>query len=150
MERLLAEKAMIPGSKRMFTVNLGESPLGWLKARGLVSERQFEAGEKLRRDYELAGLSPSLTMRWDPAPKGGGSGAAGQLEALTVAQIDAKRRFFGAIAEAGAGLSDILWRVICAGESLPSSEKALGWPIRAGRLVLTLALDRVAGYYRVA
>ena len=44
-------------------------------------------------------------------------------------------------------MKDIAWRVICAGEALPSSEKALGWPARAGRLVLTLALDRLADYY---
>jgi hypothetical protein len=29
------------------------------------------------------------------------------------------------------------------------AESALGWPARAGKLVLTFALDRVANYYRV-
>jgi hypothetical protein len=29
------------------------------------------------------------------------------------------------------------------------AETALGWPARAGKLVLTIALDRVAAYYRV-
>ena len=29
------------------------------------------------------------------------------------------------------------------------AESALGWPARAGKLVLTLALDRIAGYYRI-
>jgi hypothetical protein len=52
------------------------------------------------------------------------------------------------VAAAGPGLSDILWRVVCAGEGVPDAEKALGWPARAGRLVLILALDRVATYYR--
>ncbi|MEO8724228.1 MAG: DUF6456 domain-containing protein, partial [Sphingobium sp.] len=46
--------------------------------------------------------------------------------------------------------SDILWRVVCAGEGLSAAEQALGWPTRAGKLVLTLALDRVADYYRMA
>jgi len=32
---------------------------------------------------------------------------------------------------------------------VPVAEQALGWPTRAGRLVLTLALDRVANYYRI-
>ncbi|WP_255266854.1 DUF6456 domain-containing protein, partial [Sphingomonas adhaesiva] len=40
-------------------------------------------------------------------------------------------------------------RVVCAGEGLPASERALGWPTRSGRLVLTLALDRVADHYRL-
>ena len=30
------------------------------------------------------------------------------------------------------------------------AETALGWPARAGKLVLTVALDRLAGYYRWA
>jgi hypothetical protein len=30
------------------TVNLAESPLGWLHSRGLVTRRQFDAGERLR------------------------------------------------------------------------------------------------------
>jgi hypothetical protein len=48
---------------RSVTVNLTESPLGWLKARGLVSERQFAAGETLRGDWERASLEPRVTMR---------------------------------------------------------------------------------------
>ena len=28
-------------------------------------------------------------------------------------------------------------------------KRALGWPARAGKLVLTLALDRVADFYRL-
>ena len=36
---------------RSVTVNLAESPLGWLFARGLVTQRQFDAGERLRGDW---------------------------------------------------------------------------------------------------
>jgi hypothetical protein len=50
---------------------------------------------------------------------------------------------------AGPGLSDILWRVVCAGEGMRQAEGALGWPARAGKLVLAFALDRVADYYRI-
>jgi hypothetical protein len=30
---------------------------------------------------------------------------------------------------------------------MPDAERALGWPARSGRLVLGMALDRVADYY---
>jgi hypothetical protein len=49
---------------------------------------------------------------------------------------------------AGPGLRDALWRVACAGEGLAVAERALGWPTPAGKLVLTLALDRATEFYR--
>lgn len=137
------------GAVRSVTVNSVESPLGWLLARGMVTRRQYDAGEQLRLDWERAGLSPSITMKWDAAPVGRQrGGSAGGLD-LCASQIDARRRFEAAIAAAGPGLSDILWRIVCAGEGMRDAESALGWPARAGKLVLVLALDRVAEHYRI-
>lgn len=133
-----------PGGRRV-TVNLRESPLDWLRSRSLVDGRQYDAGERLRDDYERAALGPQVTMRWDGAPRGGGGAPADP----SGGQIAAKARFDAAIAAVGPGLSDILWRTVCANEGLPAAEKALGWPARAGRLVLTLALDRLAAHYRL-
>jgi hypothetical protein len=139
----LAQKA------RSVRVNLAESPLGWLHARGLVTQRQMAAGENLRRDYERGALPQRTVMTWDAPPIGKTPRSASQHGASTLAQIDARDRFHGGIAAAGPGLGDILWRVVCAGESVPVAEQALGWPTRAGRLVLALALDRVADYYKI-
>ena len=132
---------------RTVKVNLAESPLGWLRARGHVDARQFEAGERLRADYESALLGARVTMHWDASPRR--PGRCGPPEALdpTLAQISARRRFDAAIDAAGPGLRDILWRVVCAGEGLAMAEKGLGWPSRAGKLVLGLALDREANHY---
>lgn len=134
---------------RSVTVNMAESPLGWLFARGFVSQRQFDAGERLRADWERSQLAPRVTMSWDAAPIARGRGGSSPRPDLTGAQIDARRRFDAAVAAAGPGLADILWRVVCAGEGMRDAESALGWPARAGKLVLTFALDRVADYYRV-
>ena len=132
--------------RRSVTVNLGESPLTWLHARGHLSNRQLDAGERLRADWERAQLAPSVTMRWDVVrSKGSGDGGLSPSER----QIAAKARFDAAVAIAGPGLADVLWRVACAGESLPMAEKALAWPVRSGKLVLRLALDRVAEFYRL-
>lgn len=143
--RELVERRLA-GGRRSVTVNLAESPVGWLLARGLVDARQHEAGEQLRRDYEIAALGPRVTMNWSGAPIG--SGDAETLDP-TLAQIAAKRRFDCALAALGGGLNDVAWRVICAGEGLPAAEKGLGWPARSGRLVLTLALDRLVDHYRL-
>ncbi|MDZ4308720.1 DUF6456 domain-containing protein [Allopontixanthobacter sp.] len=132
---------------RSVTVNLAESPLSWLHARGHLDDRLYDASERLRADYERASLGASVTMRWD-AVRIRGSGDSG-LNA-TERQMAAKARFDGAMAAAGSGLSDILWRVACGCESLPDAEKELSWPARSGKLVLKLALERVADFYRIS
>lgn len=134
---------------RTVSVNRRESALSWLLARKLIAARQYEAGERLRADYERAALGASVTMRWSPRIDGGDDRGGGGGLTPSEAQVVAKRRFDAAIAGVGSGLSDILWRVVCAGEALPESERALGWPARSGRLVLSLALDRLADHYRL-
>lgn len=155
MQRHLAERELTaegprrrasPRGRRSVSVNLAESPIAWLHARGHLSDRLFGAGEKLRSDYERACLAPSLTMRWEAVRIGGGPDAR---LAPTERQIAAKARFDGAMAAAGKGLADVLWRVVCACESLPHAERALAWPARSGKLVLRLALERVADFYRL-
>ncbi|MET0248415.1 MAG: DUF6456 domain-containing protein [Sphingobium sp.] len=135
------------GRLQSVLVNMGESPLGWLHARGHVSDRQYRAGDMLRADWEKAGLGARVTMRWEPTPGIGRNGGAAADPSAR--QLSARARFDGALRAAGPGLSDILWRVVCAGEGLVAAERALNWPGRAGKLVLTLALDRVADWYHV-
>ena len=152
--RLLRERAVDGDAagqraRRSVTINAAESPLGWLLAHGHVSKRQYDAGERLRADWERAQLAPRVTMAWDSAPVARGRGGSALGPDFTGAQLDAKRRFHGAVANAGPGLADILWRVVCAGDGMREAETALGWPARAGKLVLTFALDRVADYYRI-
>ena len=131
---------------RTVTVNLAESSLSWLAARGLVDAWQCEAGERLRGDYERAAIAPRTTMRWDVQRVDGGGGEGADP---ATAQLAAKRRFDAALAAVGRGLGDVLWRVVCADERLPAAERALGWPARSGRLVLGLALDRLADHYQL-
>ena len=151
VERELTEagprrRGAVSRGKRSVTVNIAESPLSWLHAHGHLEERLFDAGERLRADYEYAQLGPSVTMRWDPV-RSKSTGDQGLTQ--TERQLTARQRFHDALSHAGKGLEDILWRVVCAGESLPVAEKALQWPSRSGKLVLKLALDRVADFYRI-
>ena len=156
-ERLLVERGIdrdVPKRgryrpARSVTVNLAESPLGWLFAHGHVSQRQFDAGDRLRVDWERGQFGQRVTMAWDSAPVSGARGGSAEPMDLSAPQLDAKHRFETAVAEAGPGLTDILWRVVCAGEGMREAETALGWPARAGKVVLQIALDRVADYYRI-
>jgi len=150
-ERLVERAIEGPDGKvHRLMVNLGESPVTWLHARKMLSRRQFEAAELIRSDWERAALGARVTMNWDSAaaPSRQSRGAPRSIDP-TAAQIAARDRVHGALDAAGPGLNDILWRVVCAGEGMREAESALGWPARAGKLVLTLALDRVADYYRI-
>jgi hypothetical protein len=156
--RLLAERPSPRDGKergrkrrpaRTVTVNLAEAPLGWLRARGLVSDRQYAAGEMLRADWERAQLAPPVTMRWDAAPADRSARAAPEPAPPTLKQVAARRRFDAALNAVGSGLTDLLWRTVCAGEGMRDAETALGWPARTGRIVLAIALDRLADHYRI-
>ena len=57
-----------PQVMRHVIVNVAESPIAWLASRGMLTPEQLQAGERLRADYERAGLAARVTMRWDAAP----------------------------------------------------------------------------------
>jgi hypothetical protein len=123
-------------------VNTAESPLSLLSRRGLITTVQFEAGEKLRRDFTIAQLSPRMGVDYAaPVVRGG------YREGLTETALAARQRFNRAMAAAGPGLSDVLFDVCCVLKGLDHSEKARGWPRASGRIVLALALDRLAAHY---
>ena len=152
IERAVVEAGGDSGARkiaRTVTVNLAESPLSWLHSRGHLTDRQLLAGEKFRSDYEAAMMGPNVTMRWENIPlsreKRGAPSGLNQTERV----LSAKARFDGALAALGPDLSDIAWRVICAGEAMPVAEREMAWPVRSGKLVLRIALDRLAGFYRV-
>lgn len=134
------------GAARMVRVNVRENVLDWLASRGMVSERQQRAGERLRADFERAGLGAKVTMNWDAAPVAKSRSGARAGDA-SLARMDAHRRFHSAMDAVGAGLGDICWRVICGGEGISAAERGLGWPARSGKLVLGMALDRLARFY---
>lgn len=151
--RMLVEQALIESghtvTRRTLTVNLSESPLSWLHARGHLSNRQMLAGETLRGDYETAAMGAHVTMSWENIPlsrqKRGAPAGLNRTERM----IGAKARFDGALTALGPDLSDIAWRVICVGESVPIAEREMSWPVRSGKLVLKIALDRLASFYRI-
>ena len=136
-------------------VNLGETPLGWLRKRkgpdgtAFLSDVEVEAGEHLRRDYTLAGLSARVTADWsamaahvDQSRSGPSSGAD-----IPLAALDARRRVECALASVGPGLADVLIETCCHLTGLEQAEQLLGWPQRSAKIVLKIALLRLANHY---
>lgn len=134
------------GIKRLVSVNAGESPLARLHFRGLVAPVQFEAGEKLRRDFTLAQMTPRLGVDWSaPAVQGLRGGGAGENLSDTV--IAAKQRVGRAMAAVGPDLGDLLFDVCCHLIALEVAEARRSWARRSARVVLGIALDRLAAHY---
>lgn len=149
--RMLTEQVVVEGdvTQRTVTINLSESPLSWLHARGHLSNRQMLAGETLRGDYETAALGSHVTMSWDNIPRSRQKRGVPLGLQRTERMMQAKCRFDSAMTALGPDLSDIAWRVICVGESMPAAEREMSWPMRSGKLVLKIALDRLAAFYRI-
>lgn len=136
------------------TVNDGESPLGWLRRRKgtdgkpMVSDMQFEAGERLRRDFTLAQMTPRLTTDWSAAMTADSGGRRLRDPAeVTDRALAARERLARALGAVGPKLSDIALAVCCHLHGLEVAEQHFGWPRRSGKIVLQIALDRLAAHY---
>ncbi len=138
-------------------VNLGESPLGWLRRRqgkkgtAYLTEAEADAGEQLRRDFTFARLGARTTLNWEGMlahVDRSATGLAGQAD-LPVHALDARRRVERALDAVGPGLADIVVETCCHLQGLEQSERTLGWPQRSGKLVLKIALGRLAHHYNL-
>jgi hypothetical protein len=147
---LATHDLMTEDGLRRVLMNDSENPLAWLArrkgrdGRALIEPAQFVAGEKLRADFTRAQLTPRMTSRWD-APAGGGSGqGAGEMTDLIVA---ARQRVRAALDACGPELAGVLMDVCCFLRGLEDLEHDRGWPPRSGKVVLQLALSRLARHY---
>jgi hypothetical protein len=145
----------INGVRRRVTINAAESPLGWLRSRkdrngrALIDEAQYEAGERLRADYWFAHMSPQVTANWSalaPAERSR-RGAPSNAAALRDEVLAAKERVMRALMAVGPEISGVLVDICCELKGLEDAEKANGWPQRAGKVVLQIALTRLAKHY---
>lgn len=150
-ERAVAERDGV----RRVRYNLAESPLTALARKkgpdgqAYLSPTLLEAGERLREDFELAQMGPRVTQNWEnfltsatrgTASEGGGSDGASR----------ARSRVSVALKALGPGLADVAFRCCCFLEGLETAEKRLGWSARAGKVVLRIALQRLADHYETS
>lgn len=127
-----------------------ESPLVGLARRRdrdgtpFLSRDLVRAGERLREDFELARLAGADDADWHMA-------AVGPFPALdegaAPAASAAHARLHRALVDLGPGLGDVVLRCCCLREGLEQTEKTLGWSARSGKIVLRIALARLARHY---
>lgn len=142
------------GAKQHAVVNDAESPLRWLASRKdksgapLLASYQIEAGERLRVDYQFAGLTARVTASWSPAAQCNASSTTQNSAAAMQDHIlAARQRVIQALIAVGPELCGILVDVCCHLKGLEEAEKIEGWPQRSGKVVLQFALTRLARHY---
>lgn len=135
------------------TVDELESPLAWLarrrgrNGRSLIEQHQLQAGERLRLDFTIGDLMPRTTTNWsNPMSAGRNSAAPDPTDTMT----DARRRVHKALDAVGPEFAGLLVDVCCFLKGLEDIERERQWPSRSAKIVLQLALDRLARHYGYA
>lgn len=143
----------VEGERAHVTIDATESPLDWLRCRKdrngepLVDEACYQAGERLRGDLTFALMLPSVTSRWDAAASASGGAGPRDPGGATDVAIAARQRVRAALRAVGADLADLLIDVCGFLKGLEQIERDRGWPPRSGKIVVNLALARLADHY---
>ncbi|MBA84966.1 MAG: helix-turn-helix domain containing protein [Rhodobacteraceae bacterium] len=128
-----------------------ESPLTLLARRRdkagqpFLSEDLVAVGERLREDFELAQIGPSVTQNWDNFLTG--REAMSARSEPSAGPAGARDRVASALRDLGPGLGDVALRCCCYLEGLESAEKRMGWSARSGKIILRIALQRLKRHY---
>jgi hypothetical protein len=137
-------------------VNESESPLAWLARRKdtsgkpMIDRAQFAAGERLRADFTRAAMTPRTGANFAaPVTHGRRSGSDNGMNFSDLV-IAAKERVNLALDSVGPEFSGLLLDVCCFLKGLETVERERGWPRRTSKVVLGLALDRLARHYNIA
>src|SRR5262245_33080031 len=145
-----SRRCAAPASARAY-----ETALDWLRRRrdkgggALLSEPQFQAGERLAADFRHAQLMPRITANWSaaaPSVRARRSAPGAGVE-MSDAAVAARQRFYRALDAVGPELSGILIDVCCFDIGLEAAGQAAGWRRGTARAVLDLALTRLARHY---
>ena len=137
-------------------VDENESPLACLaRRRGrdgrvMIEPHQLQAGERLRAEFTRAHLMPRTTSNWsNPVPSNRRSGGH-HASFLPDSVIAARQGVHRALDAVGPEFSGLLVDVCCFLKRLEVAERERGWPARSAKIVLQLALERLARHYGYA
>ncbi len=135
-------------------VNEAESPLAWLArrkgadGRPFLEAAQIEAGERYRRDIEQAQILQRVTANWETSATASRRGVDAGVVVTEIA-MDARKRLARAHDAVGPDLAGLLTDVCGYLKGLETVESERGWPARSSKVVLKIALGRLARHYGI-
>lgn len=136
-------------------VDANESPLAWLARRRdregapFLDPASVEAGERFRRDVTAAQLLPSVTSNWSAHGAGSRSDPSRMLLPSEVA-LAARQRIDRALDALGPEFSGLVLDACGFVKRLETIESERGWPARSAKVVLRMALAKLARHYGLA
>lgn len=133
---------------------LAESPLIALARRRnkngqlYLNDDLVAAGERMREDYELAQMGLQNNGIWVRYLNEIETGeVVNTPRFLNEKQKAAHDRTRDALRDLGPGLGDAVLRCCCFLEGMETTEKEMDWAARSGKIVLKIALQRLAFYH---
>ena len=149
-----------PSRKQQMRKTMSESPgpsasiaraTRWRASCGpSATPRPAARAPRLREDFELAQMGPRVAQNWERFLTAGSARGVTPGRGPAEGPQDARVRVAKALEALGPGLSDIVFRICCFLEGLETAEKRLGWSARSGKVVLKIALERLAAHYGIA
>lgn len=155
-QHLAPEIAQIDYEGEQVAVSMArnESPLARLAksakngTKSWLEGVEYEAGERLRMDFEYAHMGPKVTALWDPtATLSASKGGRRPSETRSERAMAARKRFNNALEAVGPEMAGLLIDVCCYLKGLEQVEFERQWPRRSAKLLLKTALAVLARHY---
>lgn len=128
-----------------------ESPIDYLVSRkdktgkALLGASEWNAGDRLRTDFTLANMLPSIGMRWGEPIRSKSSNSENLNP--TEAAMAAQKRVRKALEAVGPEFSGLLIDVCCFLKGLEQVEMERAWPQRSAKVMLRAGLSILARHY---
>ena len=149
-------EVMVNNQLQQAQINTCESPLMRLFTRKTksgttyISMEEFQAGERLRADFERGQLQPKISASLQGSIGSSGRSGFGDISNIADFALDARARVGEAIENLGPELSGVTLDICCFLKGLECVERERRWPPRSAKLMLKTALSLLAKHYGIS
>jgi len=120
-----------------------QRPVDRYLRRGWISQRQWQAADRIAALWHMAGLEPRVTANWNPSTQATALGNV--CMAASERQAHARMVLRRVLARCGGQVgAAVVVAVVCDRESASSWAARMGWPQEQGLGALKLALEAAA------